>query len=163
MKEERKETLFTILLVLLTLVPFILSQIFKGQMSRFAYLDNLMYTPAVFAWLYFGFRAVSGRLYRRLFLAGGALSIAGHFFNIIVSVANNGGFPIYGYSQDEFISLATRPFHFIADNSAPLYIFGDLRIFNGYSAGDLIIIAGLLLITVALLPFLFRKAGEMLE
>ncbi len=162
-ERKSKAYLFTFLLVVLPLSAFVLLQVFKGATRDFAFLDNIVYTPALLAWLFFISRDVSGSFSKRMFWAGGALLVAGDFSNILVSIVNGGGFPIYGYSQEEFILIAPRMYHFIADKSTPLYMLGDLRIFDGHSAGDLMIFLGLLLVTISLLPFIFKKVGEMLE
>ena len=94
---------------------------------------------------------------RRIFIGGGMFLVFGHFSNILVPIINGGGFPVYGYSLEEFHLLDTKLYHFIADRNTTLYMLGDINIFSGYSAGDFIIYSGLVLVSVSLLPFFLKR------
>ena len=156
---NEKSRIILILSVILTIGAFILSQVFKGLLNNSAYFDNIIYVPAMFAWLLllWSSKTVFGNSTKRLFIAGGVLLVIGHFCNILVSFINDGRFPIYGYSPEEFNLLDTNFYHFIADRSTALYMLGDLKIFSGHSAGDFMIYFGIFLIITSLLPFLLKR------
>lgn len=102
---------------------------------------GLIYWCAFGLWLQLFF----GGIPRVIFLWGLALVAVGGISNIAVLAANEGLFPVAGYSYQEFVRHGPAPHYIHVSEGAKLILLADHKVLRGSSVGDILAFCGMAL------------------